>query len=321
MPLIALEQLAPLLACPRCRSPIRRTSGGYTCSSPDCELSRDSSFPRAGEQPVLVDFADSILSRDEVLQRAGRSVIERDRSSPSTRALVKALLPSNKIAAANAERLRSLARSRSEQPILLVVGGGSRGAGTDALYDDPSLQLIGFDIYGSPLTQFIGDAHRIPLADESVDAVWIQAVLEHVLDPWAVVSEIHRVLKRSGLVYAETPFMQQVHEGAYDFTRFTESGHRWMFRKFEMIDSGVALGPATQFLWSTDHLVRGLFRSVKAGVVAKLLLFWVQHLDRLVGRGFAVDGASAVFFLGSKSESELRPRDMITHYKGAHKRQ
>lgn len=320
MGLIHREQLESLLACPRCRSPIRPASDGYACSSADCALSRESSFPLAGEQPVLVDFEDSILSRDEVLERGGRSIIERDRSPPATRAVLMALLPSNKIAADNAERLRSLALSRSERPILLVVGGGSPGAGTDALYDDPLLQLIGFDIYGSPLTQFIGDAHRIPLGDSSVDAVWIQAVLEHVLDPWAVVAEIHRILKPGGLVYAETPFMQQAHEGACDFTRFTESGHRWLFRNFEMIDAGVALGPAIQFLWSTDYLVRGLFRSVKAGVVAKLLLFWVQHLDRFVGRGFAIDGASAVFFLGTRSDHELRPRDMIDHYKGAHKR-
>jgi len=56
----------------------------------------------------------------------------------------------------------------------------------------------------------------------------VQAGLEHVRDLWQVVAEIHRVLKDDGLVYAETPFMQQVHEGPYDFTRFTESGHRYL---------------------------------------------------------------------------------------------
>ena len=37
----------------------------------------------------------------------------------------------------------------------------------------------------------------------------------------------------SGIVYAETPFMQQVHEGAYDFTRYTVLGHRYLFKKFK----------------------------------------------------------------------------------------
>ena len=94
---------------------------------------------------------------------------------------------------------------------------------------DQAIRLIGFDIYCSTLTQFVADGHQIPLRDGSVDGVLVQAGLEHVLDPWRVVAEIHRVLKDDGLVYAETPFMQQVHEGPYDFTRFTESGHRYLF--------------------------------------------------------------------------------------------
>ena len=42
-----------------------------------------------------------------------------------------------------------------------------------------------------------------------------------MLDPPRVVAEMHRVLRPGGLLYAEIPFMQQVHEGAYDFTRYT----------------------------------------------------------------------------------------------------
>ncbi len=55
-------------------------------------------------------------------------------------------------------------------------------------------------------------------------------------------AEIHRVLRPGGIVYADTPFLQQVHEGAYDFTRFTDSGHRFLFRRFERIDSGSVAG-------------------------------------------------------------------------------
>jgi ubiquinone/menaquinone biosynthesis C-methylase UbiE len=113
-----------------------------------------------------------------------------------------------------------------------VIGGGTIGNGMESLYDDPRLDLLAFDIYASENVQFLADGHQVPLKDGSVDAVWIQAVLEHVLDPQAVVAEIRRVLRPGGLVYASTPFMQQVHEGPYDFTRFTESGHRYLFRHF-----------------------------------------------------------------------------------------
>ena len=53
---------------------------------------------------------------------------------------------------------------------------------------------------------------------------------------------MYRVLKYDGLVYAETPFMQQVHMGKYDFHRFTHLGHRRLFRDFSQIESGVMCG-------------------------------------------------------------------------------
>src|SRR5439155_5186428 len=106
------------------------------------------------------------------------------------------------------------------RPVVVVVGGGTAGSGAQLLYDAPDVRLISFDIYHSATTQFIADAHAIPLQDGIADGVWVQAVLEHVLDPAQVVAEIHRVLRPNGYVCSEIPFMQQVHEGRYDFTRF-----------------------------------------------------------------------------------------------------
>ena len=141
------------------------------------------------------------------------------------------------MAGRNIHRLSELLPNGPQRPIVLVVGGGSLGAGTAPLYASSNVRIIAFDVYASPLTQFVADGHRIPLADQSVDAVLLQFVLEHVLDPWQVVMEIHRVLKPNGLVYAEVPFLQHVHEGPYDYTRFTQCGLRWMFRRFTVIDS------------------------------------------------------------------------------------
>ena len=190
------------------------------------------------------------------------------------------------------------------------------GAGMDSLYDDPALQLIGFDVYATPLTQFVADGHQIPLTDQSADAVWVQAVLEHVLNPWHVVEEIYRVLKPEGVVYAETPFMQQVHEGAYDFTRFTESGHRWLFRKFDLIDSGAIWGPGEVLLWTIGYASRGIFRSRRAASLARTLFFWVRYIDKLIPERYVVDSASGVYFMGRKSQRELAPQEIVRHYKG-----
>ena len=71
--------------------------------------------------------------------------------------------------------------------------------------------------------------------------MWIQAVLE----PARVVAKIERVLASGGWIYSETQFPQHIHEGAWDITRLTECGHRWLFRRFDRVDSEVAAGPAT----------------------------------------------------------------------------
>ena len=248
----------------------------YRCTNPECGRN----YRVIGGQPILVDFDDSILDKEEVKVSAAGSVIQRGQAGRFKRHVMQALLPTNQVAPRNAAQFIKMSKGSSDRPKVLIVGGGSKGEGTEELYADPFLQLISFDIYGSNLTQFVADAHHIPIPDASVDAVWCQAVLEHVLDPWRVAQEIHRVLKPGGIVYAETPFLQQVHEGAYDFTRFTESGHRWLFRQFEAIKSGVVLGAAAQLLWSIEHVARGVFRSVAAGVIAKMMFFWLRYLDR-----------------------------------------
>ncbi len=177
--------------------------------------------------------------------------------------------------------------------------------------------MIGIDIYLSGFVRVIAGAHQIPFAEGVFDGVIVQAVLEHVLDPNLVVEEIWRVLKPDGLVYAETPFLQQVHEGPYDFTRFTESGHRWLFRKFESLDSGVVAGPGLVLQWSIDYLIRGLFGSKTAGIRSRRLTCAARWLDSRIKSDYAVDSASCVFFFGRRSNETLTSHEIALHYKGA----
>jgi SAM-dependent methyltransferase len=147
--------------------------------------------------------------------------------------------------------------------------------------------------------------------------VIIQAVLEHVLDPKTVVEQIHRVLKTEGIVYAETPFLQQVHEGAYDYTRFTELGHINLFKNFKVIESGALNGLGTTLVWSLDYLFRGLFRSETIGKIFKVGLFWLRFLDYLIPTKNNLDGACGLFYIGRKSNILLKPKEILKFYKGA----
>lgn len=318
MPLVGLGSIAPLLVCPRCRCGIIETEGSFRCSSPTCSLGARDAFPIVAGSPAFVDFERSIVQRGELQTSLTQATPPGEGRWSSKRLpgwIRSCWSPRNRVASKNVDLLLSLLSGSS--PLLLVIGGGTKGNGVDAIYTDRRPRVVAFDIYRSPLTQFIADAHHIPIASGSVDAVLIQAVLEHVLDPPRVVEEIQRVLRPGGLVYAETPFLQQVHAGPYDFVRYTSSGHRYLFRAFEEISAGAVAGPGTQLLWSLDHAVRGLLRSELAGKLARGLFFWLRYVDHLVPTPFAMDNASAYFFLGRRSDRELTPDEIIEYYRGA----
>jgi SAM-dependent methyltransferase len=220
--------LSNIVRCPRCRAPLQGLDKRPLCTNPDCRYAA-LGFPMAGDQPVLIDFEHSIFDRPE--GDAMPSVIPRDKGLRGR--MWEILDGSNPTSFENSRTMLRAMKACTADPVLLIIGGGVIGAGVDVFLRDPSVQIIATDVYASPNTQLVTDAHHLPFDDAVFDGVWITAVLEHVLEPQTVVNEIWRVLKPSGQVYAETPFMQQVHERAYDFSRFTASGHRWLCRHFE----------------------------------------------------------------------------------------
>lgn len=307
-------ELRPLLRCPRSRERLAFDHDGSAVAGDGGR------YGAIDGQPVLIDFSRSVINEDTVHAEPGASQLERPGHGRTPRFLKRVLSPEKRVTQENMREFLHRLRARSPRPRVLVIGGGTIGQGMSELYDDPAIKLISFDLYRSATAQFIADAHAIPLADACVDGVVVQAVLEHVLEPDRVVAEIWRVLMSDGLVYAETPFLQQVHEGAYDFTRYTESGHRYLFRRFGLIKSGVCGGAGTQLTWSIDYFVRGVFRSRRAGKVAKLAFAWLRLFDRIIPPDHASDAASGVFLIGCKSSRELSPQGAVDFYRGAQRR-
>jgi SAM-dependent methyltransferase len=304
------------LICPRCGGSVACTDDSWRCTDPSCPHATESFLVVAGA-PVLVDFERSVLSAEAIRASEGASLVARpDRPSIVKRMLHPANTQAPRIAGRMVELLLADAAATGRRPRILVIGGGTVGDGLEALYADEEVDLLAFDVYASPHVQLVGDGHQIPLAAGAVDGVVIQAVLEHVLEPVVVVAEIHRVLRDGGVVYADTPFMQQVHEGPYDFTRFTESGHRYLFRDFEQVESGQVAGAGTSLRWSINYFVRALTRSVAAGRIAGLAFFWLSYLDRFLDPKHSLDGANSVFFLGRKGGPGVTPPQAIARYQG-----
>ena len=154
-------------------------------------------FPVVSGVPALVDFEHSVLDAD----RLRRSRAPRSPTGRGSRRAESVYTRQHHRAANVARMLRIAPRRRCHgrpRPRILVIGGGTVGAGLEDLYADPTVDLICFDIYASPAVQFVADGHAIPLAVGCLDGVVVQAVLEHVLEPTMVAQEIHRVLRAGG---------------------------------------------------------------------------------------------------------------------------
>jgi SAM-dependent methyltransferase len=273
----------------------------------------------------LINEKRSIFSlEDFALRRNTTFQLQRNKIETFLHGLVD-LLPDISTAVGakqNYANLRELLLAQTPAPKVLVLGGSIQGTGMEALASARSLEVVATDVSFGPCTALVCDAHDIPFEDETFDGVIAQAVLEHVVDPYRCAEEIYRVLKHGGLVYAETPFMQQVHMGRYDFTRFTHSGHRRLFRRFDEIASGPVCGPGMALAWSYQYFLlsftasrrlRGLIRAC-----ARLTSFYLKYVDYyLVKKSAAFDAASGFYFMGRKGETVLPDRELIRYYKGA----
>jgi SAM-dependent methyltransferase len=306
--------LSEMIRCPRCHSSLDSRDSKIVCTDTGCRYATEG-FVSAGDQPVLIDFDRSIFDRpspgDPML-----SVMRRDDLRRSLRSRVLDVFEGrNQTAVENSQAVLRALKALSNQPKLLIIGGGALGAGVETFLQDPSVQVVGTDVYASVNTHLVTDAHHLPFQDGEFDGVWITAVLEHVIEPQVVVDEIWRVLKPAGLVYAETPFMQQVHERAYDFTRFTANGHRWLFRRFEQVDAGVNQGSGAghALAWSVRYFARAFFGS-RFAILAALPFYLLRHLDRFADPRRRADAALGFYMWGRKSDRTLSPKDMIADY-------
>lgn len=306
------------LRCPICRARLAAQDARLTCTAPAC----GASFPVIDGVPILLNERASVFTIDDFIAHRNTTF---NLGKGQLRTALGRRIPSlsrNVKAERNYARLAGLLCADAPAPRVLVIGGSIQGQGTAALTDNRAVELVETDVSFGPRTQLICDGHDIPFADATFDGVIVQAVLEHVVDPARCVAEIHRVLKPQGLVYAETPFMQQVHGGRYDFTRFTHLGHRRLFRQFAEVESGAVCGPGMALAWAYQYFLLSFTASgglrTLLRVFASFTAFWLKYFDGyLIDKPGALDAASGYYFIGRKSEQILSDRELLNLYRGA----
>jgi SAM-dependent methyltransferase len=105
-------------------------------------------------------------------------------------------------------------------------------------------------------------AEDLPVADASIDAVLLTQVLEHVRRPSVVLSEIARILRPGGTLFATVPLAWELHEEPHDYWRYTAHGLRALLEDAGL--SEVAIKPRSDSLSALAQLMTNVSWSLAA---------------------------------------------------------
>jgi len=116
---------------------------------------------------------------------------------------------------------------------VLDVGCGSKPY--YALVASRASAYVGTDVKRSQSVDVLSVAERLPFRSDTFDLVLCTQVLEHVLQPPAVVEEIRRVLTPGGVLLLSTHGIWFKHE-KWDFWRWTDMGLRVLLSGYQEVE-------------------------------------------------------------------------------------
>jgi SAM-dependent methyltransferase len=279
-------------------------------------------FPRVNGIPVLINDANSAFTVADYVGGQGYGGASYGRDADRTsglrrlgRRIVRRLADvQSSIAYPGPEDALAHVRAGTPSPAVLVIGSGGCRLGTAEDH------VVHTDVAFAAEVDAIADAHDLPFESRSFDLVVAVAVFEHVADPARCAAEVVRVLRPGGHVYAVTPFLQPVHMGAYDFTRFTPIGHRRLFRAFDEVAAGVAMGAGSTLGAGFAGFLRaisaaGAWQRV-AGLAGMLAAAPLRLLDRFLPN--SADFASGLWFFGRLRDGPpVSDRELVTTYRAS----
>ena len=252
-----------LLRCPVCGGGLDVTETTWCCSG--CgrhgPISADRPDFRTGEVPPT---PDSVFQEEQMfnstwrarLFNTGRRIVNSDYTP--------------------VDQLRNFLRDLPADAVVVELGSGQRRL---------LPQVINVDLFPFPNVDVLADIRQPPFGPESVDAVILDTVLEHVPEPQAVVDAVHRLLKPGGQILCVSPFLFPYHGYPAHYTNFTRDGLVHLFRHYTTCTVEMNIGPtaALTHLFSEYLALAFAGRSKLAYTVWKgiflLPIFWLKYLD------------------------------------------
>ncbi len=146
------------------------------------------------------------------------------------------------------------------------------GAGFRPVYYE---NVINYEIAPYPTTDVLGFAEDLPFADNSFDAIFSFAVLEHVKLPFQAAKEMTRVLKPGGKLIVSAAFLQPMHGYPHHYFNMTKNGMLVLFEEDIEVDEQFVTsgtGPINSLTWFLQNWADALskkdrkkFKNMKIG--------------------------------------------------------
>ena len=152
------------------------------------------------------------------------------------------------------------------------------GSGNTNLIDN---RVVHLDIYKYEIIDLIADASCLPFKKNSFDAIFCQAMLEHVKNPFQVVQGFTTVLKKGGYVSAAVPFLFPFHDVPDHYFNTSTSGIQSLFSDFQPIQTGVLLGPwyaLTNIIGNYKKMLKRVYKASNTRFFEKCRVFIIYRL-------------------------------------------
>jgi SAM-dependent methyltransferase len=274
-----LDRIRAVLVCPTCRRGLVDRGAELACTACGLAVRRDGAFRFAGlsDEAQNADWLNAVKAAAK--HRMGRLY-------PLAMAVLAPVYGNS--------GLDAFLGAFDADAIVCDLGAGTHDYGD---------RVACVDGYPYKTVHVVCDLVALPFADDSIDGLISEAVLEHVPDPAAHVAELFRVLRPGGRVHCYFPFMQAFHASPHDYSRRTMPGLLHLFEAFTDRRTWVAGGPTSGLVWTLQEWIAiagsfGSERLYRALVPLTWVLSPLKYLDAVlikhpaahtIASGFAIE--------------------------------
>jgi len=263
------SKLKPELVCPACHSELEEAPDRLSCTACPAVYPVRNAIPFFAEPPVRDSF-DASFHEEAYTGATARARIYNK---------VKQIITSEY---SPGDTLNAFLESVPEGSTIVEFGSGARRIRPD---------VLNIDLFPNANVDLVADIASTPLPSDSVDAVILDSVIEHIPDPQAVVKEVLRVLRPGGRLLCINPFLFPYHGYPAHYCNFTKDGIEHLLRDFGKVEVSTHQGPTSAVVNILSEYVgvvvgrerRNLYMFARGALLT--LTFPLKFIDKLlVGR-------------------------------------